>query len=159
MGRRVVLHSPLDPVTLATKLRDVLGERGDTPQPGVTGHGDDQQMTLFVFRRAGESNFVRLIATIDPEGSGSRIEGRFGVVRALECGLILWCGFLSIFLLTGIAIIRGGGAWEVGIPFIGISSFMIAFPLLLWWFGTRGRSGDREQILKFLAGTVQACPV
>ena len=155
---RVILHSPLDPVALATKLRDVLGGRDAKMKPGVTGQGSDQEMTLFVFRRAGEGNFVRFIATMEPDGTGTLIRGRFGVVRGLECGLILWVFILSIFVVTGTAIMIGGGDFVFGLVFAGVPGAMILVPLSLWWFGTRGRSGDREQILAFLAETVQARP-
>lgn len=157
MPRRVVLHSPLDPVALATRLRDTLGGRKARPKKGVTGQGDEATMMLFVYRGYGGASGTRFNAVMDPDdGGGTRIEGRFGLARGMECGLILWCGFLSIFLFTGIAICANGGAWEVGVPFVAISSIMMAVPIGLWWFGTRYSATDEAAIRQFLADTVQA---
>lgn len=157
MARNVVLHSPLDPVALATRLRDTLGGRKAKPKKGVTGQGDDQTMMLFVYRGYGGAGSTKFKAVMDPDDAGgTRIEGRFRLERGMECGLILWGGFLSIFLFTGIAICLNGGAWEVGIPFIAISSIMMAVPIGLWWFGVRYSAEDEAAIRQFLADTVQA---
>jgi hypothetical protein len=158
VARHIVLHSPLDPATVATRLREVLGDRDDKPKKGVTGQGNEQEMMLFVYRSSSPPAGTKFTATMDPDEGGTRIEGRCGVARGMECGLIVWIGFLSIFLCTGIAIVTGGGAWEVGVPFIAISSLMMAIPLALWWFGTRSSKADEASILAFLAETVQARP-
>jgi hypothetical protein len=79
MSRKIILHSPLNPVTLATKLRDVLGGEKAKPKKGVTGHGSEQDMMLFVYRPNIQTNMnVRLTATMRPDGSGTRIEGKIG---------------------------------------------------------------------------------
>jgi hypothetical protein len=157
MARTVVLHSPLDPVALATRLRDTLGGRKAKPKKGVTGQGDETTMMLLVYRGYSGASGTRFRATMDPDDAGgTRIEGRFGIARGMECGLILWCGFLSIFLFTGLAICLNGGAWEVGVPFMVISSLMMVVPITLWWFGTRYSATDEAAIRAFLADTVEA---
>ena len=154
---RIVLQSPLDPVALATKMRDVLGDRDAKPKPGVTGQGSEQDMTLYVYR-SGSSAMTKFDATMDAAGSGTRIEGKFGIGRGLVLALAMWCGFLAMFLAIGLSVVAGGGPLGVGIPFILIPSAMIAIPFLLFWSGTRTNQQDQAAILAFLAETVEARP-
>lgn len=158
MARDIILHSPLDPVAIAKRLRDVLGARKGKPKKGVTGQGNEYEMSLFVYRYKAAPTLTKFDAVMEPEGTGTRIDGRCRVSRTMECGLTVWIGFLSIFLFTGIAIVRGGGAGEVGWPFIGISSVLMIVPVCLWWFGSRYSAKDEAEILAFLAETVQARP-
>ena len=157
MTRRILLHSPLDPVTLATKLRDVLGGEDAKPQAGVTGHGSERDMTLFVYRRSFRSNRnITLTATMEPDGTGTRIKGKIGASSGITCFMIAWFGFLSIFVVfAGIAAAQGA-PFEFWGAFGGIPLAMMVLPALLFRMGTSTVAKDETTILQFLAKTVQA---
>jgi hypothetical protein len=157
MARRVILHSPLAPVTLAKKLRDVLGGEEAKPKAGVTGHGSEQDMMLFVYRTSVRTNMnVRLVATMQPDGSGTRIEGKIGQPSNVTCFMIFWFGFLSIFLVVaGVSAINGAPFEFWGI-FGGIPLSMMVFGAALVRVGRGPKGKDEKAILDFLARTVQA---
>jgi hypothetical protein len=157
MTRRIVLHSPLDPVTLAKKLRDVLGGTDAKPKAGVTGHGSEQDMMLFVYRRSFRSNRnITLTATMEPDGTGTRIKGKIGASSGITCFMIAWFGFLSIFVVfAGIAAAQGA-PFEFWGAFGGIPLAMMVLPALLFRMGTGIVAKDETTILQFLAKTVQA---
>jgi hypothetical protein len=157
MSRKIVLHSPLDPVTLATELRKVLGDEKAKPKAGVTGHGSEQDMMLFVYRPSIRTNMnARLTATMQPDGTGTRIEGRIGPGSNVTCFMIFWFGFLSIFLVVAAIAAIGGAPFEFWGAFGGIPLAMMVFGALLFRAGTGNATKDEAAILNFLADTVQA---
>lgn len=157
MSRRIVLHSPLDPVALATKLRDVLGDEKAKPKAGVTGHGSEQDMMLFVYRPNIRTNMnVRLVATMQPDDTGTRIEGKIGPASYVTCFMVFWFGFLSIFLVIAGFSAANGAPFEFWGIFGGIPLAMMAFGALLFRLGRGPKGKDEEAILDFLARTVQA---
>jgi hypothetical protein len=157
MCRKIARHSPLDPVTLAKKLRDVLGGEEAKPKAGVTGHGSEQDMMLFVYRTSVRTNMnVRLVATMQPDGSGTRIEGKIGPASNVTCFMIFWFGFLSIFLVIAAYSAASGAPFEFWGIFGGIPLSMMAFGALLFRVGRGPKGKDEKAILEFLARTVQA---
>ena len=157
MGRRITLHSPLDPVALAKKLRDVLGGEKAKPKAGVSGHGSEQDMMLFVYRPSIQTNMnVRLTATMQPDGTGTRIEGRIGPARSVTFFMIFWFGFLSIFLIAAGFAAAGGAPFEFWGMFGGIPLAMMVFGAVLFRVGRGPKGKDEAAILEFLVRTVQA---
>jgi len=157
MGRKIVLHSPLDPVALATTLRDVLGGEKAKPKKGVTGHGSEQEMMLFVYRPNVQTNMnVRLTATMRPDGTGTRIDGRIGPSGSVKFFLIFWFGFLSIFLVVAGVAAMSGAPFEFWGMFGGIPLAMMVFGAVLFRVGRGPKGKDEKAILEFLARTVQA---
>jgi hypothetical protein len=157
MGRRIVLHSPLDPVTLAKKLRDTLGGKDAKLKAGVTGHGSEQEMMLFVYRPNIQTNMnVRLTATMQPDGTGTRIEGKIGPAGSVTGFKIFWFGFLSIFLVAAVIAAASGAPFEFWGIFGGIPLAMMVFGALLFRVGRGPKGKDEKAILDFLARTVQA---
>jgi len=157
VGRKITLHSPLDPVTLAKKLRDVLGGEDAKPKAGVTGHGSEQDMMLFVHRTNVRTNMnVRLVATMIPDGTGTRIEGKIGPSSDINCFMIMWFGFLSIFLIVAGFAAYSGAPFEFWGMFGGIPLAMLVFGAVLFRVGRGPKGKDEGAILDFLAKTVQA---
>jgi len=157
MSRKIILHSPLDPVALATKLRDVLGGEKAKPKKGVTGHGSEQEMMLFVYRPNIQTNMnVRLTATMRPDGNGTRIEGKIGPASNVTCFMIFWFGFLSIFLVIAAFSAASGAPFEFWGMFGGIPLAMMVFGAVLFRVGRGPKGKDEKAILEFLARTVQA---
>ena len=157
MSRKIILRSPLDPVALATKLRDVLGDEKARPKKGVTGHGSEQDMMLFVYRPNIQTNMnVRLTATMRPDGSGTRIEGKIGPASNVTFFMIFWFGFLSIFLVIAAFSAASGAPFEFWGIFGGIPLAMMVFGALLFRVGRGPKGKDEKAILEFLARTVQA---
>lgn len=159
MARRIILRSPLAPDVLARKLKAVLGGRGrEMKAVGVTGQGTDRDMMLFYFRPDVRNAFPRsLIATVEPDGDGSRIAGRIGAPPSAAVFLGCWFGILTLFLALA-------GRWmiESGTP-LGDGWRLIAIPLALMAFGgwlyrrsTATAKEDEAAILAFLADTVSA---
>ena len=158
MARKIVLRSPLPPVPLATKLRQVLGDSDDRPTAGVTGQGSDQDMTLYVYRPNFQNSFqTGLKATMDADGGGTRIDGRIGPPASATFFMIFWFGFLGLFVFgAGAAMIAHGQS-----PLTNPTLFMIPLGMMVFgWgliaLGTWNDKKDQDAILKFLADTVQA---
>lgn len=162
MARRIALHSPLDPVAVATRLRDVLGDRSKPAAgAGVTGNGSVTEMTLFYYRPNLQNSFqTRLIATMDAEGSGTRIAGKIGVAGGVKVFMALWFGFLIAFMAVPIAgFVYAGEVPEGMWPLIAIPLAMMGFGVLLWKLGTWNGAKDEAAILLFLADTLEARPI
>lgn len=155
---RIVLQSPLAPDAIATKLKDVLGDRTTKPAKGVTGQGSEQDMTLFYFRPNIQNSFqTSLTATMEPAGGGTRIEGKIGTPASARLFMGCWFGFLTLFLgLAGGSMIASGAPLGEMLPFLAIPLGMMAFGGLLWRLGTWTAKKDEAAILAFLATTVAA---
>jgi hypothetical protein len=155
---RIVLHSPLSPAAIATKLKEVLGDRKATPVKGVTGRGSDQTMTLFYFRPNIQNSFqTSLTATMEPAGAGTRIDGKIGTPTSARLFMGCWFGFLTLFLgLAGGGMIASGAPLGEMLPFVAIPLGMMAFGGLLWRLGTWTAKKDEAAILAFLATTAAA---
>lgn len=156
----VVLHSPLSPAALATKLRDVLGDEDDKPKAGVTGRGSEKDMMLFVYRPYVSDGFAaRLTATMKPKGDGTRITGEIGPSSDAGCSLLFWVVFLSVILLlaAGIGAVQAAPVEFWG-PLTGIALIVIAMGAAWPPIGRRLARGDEAAILAFLAETIHARP-
>jgi hypothetical protein len=154
----ITLHSPLAPVALATRLRDVLGDSSARPAAGVTGRGSEQDMRLWVYRPNLQNSFqTGLKATLDAEGGGTRITGTLGPPASAKLFMVVWFGFLGIFVVAGgVAMLAAGASPLASAPFVGFPLGMMAFGGGLWKLGTWNDRKDRAAILHFLADTVQA---
>lgn len=163
MARTIVLQSPLTPVALATRLRDVLGGRQDRAKAGVSGSGNEQEMRLFVYRPNIENSFaVSLTGEISAHGAGARITGKIGMPNSALIFMVGWFGFLFAVLgiASFVAMTTGIGGdpsdtWFVFAILIG----MILFGVLLYKIGSWTAVKDTAAILEFLATTVDARPV
>jgi len=157
MTRKIVLYSPLPPVALATRLKEVLGG-GKGRKAGVTGHGTEEDMLLYVYRPNFQNSFqTGLKATMAADGDGTRIEGRIGPPGSAVFFMWIWCGFLLFFIAFGaIGMIMSGASLMANALFFVIPAGMLLFGWGLWRLGTWNDSKDRDAILKFLADTVQA---
>lgn len=159
MAKRIVLHSPLAPVALATELRDVLGDRKKPPSgKGVTGQGSDSEMMLFFYRPNIQNSFAtRLVATMTPESGGTRIEGKIGAAGLTTVFMGCWFGFLLIFAgIAAVGMIATHTVVKELAVFVAIPGTMAALGGLMWWLGTHNGAADRAAILDFLAQTVDA---
>ncbi|MFA6114853.1 MAG: hypothetical protein WC729_12690 [Sphingomonas sp.] len=158
---RIVLQSPLSPAAIATKLKEVLGDRTARPVKGVTGNGTEQDMTLFYFRPNIQNSFqTSLTATMEPAGGGTRIEGKIGTPASARVFMGCWFGFLTVFLaLAGGGTIASGAPLGAIVPFVAIPLVMMAFGALLWRLGTWTAKQDEAAILAFLATTLAARPL
>ena len=162
MARRIVLRSSLDPVALATVLKARMPVTlGPNVPAGVIGQGSDRDMTLWYRRPDVTNSFqTRLVATIDPDGTGSRIAGRIGMSRSVGVFMGCWFGFLLFFIATAVPIVMVGHAPAAfTLPFLGIPAAMMGFGVLLLWIGRWHGNSDEAAILAFLAQTIDARPI
>lgn len=155
MARRIRLTSPLDPIALATRLKErVPASVDDRTVAQVIGRGSEQAMTLFYYRPHLHNDLAtKLVATIEPDGSGSVIEGRIGAPTFGIAFLGCWMIFVLHFLLAGIVFF---GAFRGATLFLLIPLAMLAFGALFGWFALRHGKRDAAAIRAFLAETVQA---
>lgn len=158
MARRIVLHSPLDPVALATRLKErVPAAVDDKTVAQVIGRGSEQAMTLFYYRPRFRNDLAtKLVASIEPDGGGSRIEGTIGAPTAGMVFLGCWMVFVTLFLLGPLALWLGGAPLLVVGPMLGIAGGMLAFGLLFGWLALHHGKRDAAAIRTFLAETVDA---
>ena len=158
MARRITLRSPLDPIALATRLKSIVPATVDRDTPaGVIGRGSEQDMRLWYYRPNFRNDLqTTLTATIDADGSGSRITGRLGAPTGAKIFLVLWTGIVSVFLVIGLALLVSGAPWQAGAGFSGAALFMLAIGGLIGWVGLRHDRADAAAILDFLARTVDA---
>lgn len=159
---RTVLHSPLDPVAVARKLKAAVGDKltPETPS-GVTGHGTDQDMTLSYHRKGSKNPFARcFIAEMIAENGGTRIEGRFGLPMSAWGFAAIWFGFLSIFIVIGalVTIFAEGVPFMWSAIFMGVPLFMMAVVVIPIVTARRDAGADEKAILGFLKDTIGAVP-
>ena len=158
MARHIALTSPLDPVAIATKLKDVLGDGSTAPVRGVTGNGSEQSMRLFYFRPNIQNSFqATLAATIEPEGSGALIEGEIGTPHSLVVFLCWWFGGLAamVILVAG-GIIASHAAFGDRLFLVVVPVVMMVVGALLYGVATRTAKTDETAILAFLEATIAA---
>lgn len=158
MARPIVLTSPLDPVAIATKLKEVLGNGDIAPVRGVTGKGSEQSMMLCYFRPNVQNSFqAALTATIEPEGGGARIEGEIGTPHSLFVFMgCLFGGLTAMLLLVGNGMIASGAAFGDKLFLVAIPLVMMALAALLLRVSARVAKTDEAAILAFLETTIAA---
>ncbi|MEO8375719.1 MAG: hypothetical protein ABI471_10875 [Sphingomonas bacterium] len=158
MARPIVLTSPLDPMAIATKLKEVLGNGDIAPVRGVTGKGSEQSMMLCYFRPNVQNSFqAALNATIEAEGGGARIEGEIGTPRSLLVFMLCWFGGLTTMLvMIGSGMIASrmgfGDKLSLGALLVGL----MAAAALLLRVSARVAKTDEAAILAFLETTIAA---
>ena len=160
MARRVVLVSPLSPTAMATRLREVLGDRDAAPRKGVTGQGSEAGMLLFYHRPNLTNSFrTQLTATMEAEGSGTRIKGKLGSPVYTKVFMGCWFAFLTVFICIASAAAFVSGKFLLAVaPLILIPLVLMVFGVVLSKAGTWNAAKDEAAILEFLKQTVQAVP-
>jgi hypothetical protein len=158
MARHIALTSPLDPMTIATKLKHVLGDGSTAPVRGVTGNGSEQSMRLFYFRPNIQNSFqATLAATIEPEGSGALIEGEIGTPRSVLVFMRWWFGGLAAFvIMVAGGIIASRAAFGDRLFLVAVPVAMMVFGALLYRVATSTAKTDEAAILAFLETTIAA---
>jgi len=158
MARPIVLTSPLDPMAIATKLKEVLGTGDIAPVRGVTGKGSEQSMMLCYFRPNVQNSFqAALNATIEPEGGGARIEGEIGTPHSLL--VFMWCwfgGLTAMLLLVGNGMIASGAAFGDKLFLVAIPVGMMVVAALLLRVSAKVAKTDEAAILAFLETVIAA---
>lgn len=155
--RSVDLFSPLPPEEIARKLKAIMADPMPDARSRVFGKGSQHEMTLRYLHRNFRTNMEPVLdATMSPYAGGTRISGTFGPpieARYFPCA---WTGFLSIFIIVGIAVaILVPGTLLFGLIFTGVPLAMMLFGLLLF----RNRPSpdeDMQRILDFLTREIDA---
>ena len=152
----ITFYSRLSPIALAEKLRDMFGRGGHAmPVDNVIGHGSEQEMTLYAEPARTTGN--GFTATLQPEGSGTRIMGRFMANHTIKLVTIIFLGGGAIFLIAGIAMLFSGGfpamlpAMFIGLPLFQWVILFFARRLLL-----KNTANDEQKILAFLTKHCEA---
>ncbi|GAB5487853.1 MAG: hypothetical protein Pars2KO_14230 [Parasphingorhabdus sp.] len=161
MATPITLFSPLDPITLATKLKDEMAKRKKQSGFMVHGGGTEKKMNLVYGRRKISFGVEpKLQATMREHDGGTLISGELHEAGSKKQFLAVWFGFVAIFFMASLAL------WEFddapllfNIVFSGIPGLMlIIFGLMV--FKTRNDKdvdrGTPQKILDFLAETVEA---
>ena len=161
MRHDVLLRTPLDPVSLATRLKGVVPGRITAATPaGVMGSGSERTMTVWYHRpRRYNSLQTRLVATIRPFDTGSLIEGSIGSPPGGRLFLECWVAFVTAFLAIALVATIGLRAPSaLAVPMVGIPLAMLALGILFGWLALRHGAHDRDAILAWLADTIDARP-
>lgn len=156
----VDLFSPLSPEAIAHKLQAIMADPMEDAKARVFGSGDQYVMRLRYARRGVRNAMApELEASMEPHGGGTRISGTLGRSTAGRLFPYLWFGFLSIFVIVGVAI-----SWFVpgtlmfGAIFAGIPVLMMVMGGVAMRAGGDGCK-DREEILAFLRKELDARPI
>lgn len=146
----LIVHSRLPPVALAEKMRTLIGEGKDAePVDGVWGRGNEQELTLFTARSEGSSP-LEYRATLEPQASGTRIDGRFGGLKLLTYIKLMFLGIGSIFLVIGLWLLMTGAPRFLALTFIGLPLAQWALLFGILHVFNRGKTKDRAAILAFM---------
>lgn len=154
------LFAPHSPEQIARTLKRIM----DDPMPGakarVYGKGSEREMTLRYRKRNARTNMEpTLDAVMESCKGGTRITGTFGTPPGARYFPFLWVGFLSLFVIGGIAAylyIPGAGLFATifaGIPLLMIFAGLAAFR------AQPDPADDLEKILAFLAREIDARPI
>ena len=156
---RIRLHSPLAPVALATRLKEVVPDTiGPDTQAQVIGRGSEQSMALWYYRpRVANSFRLTLVATIAADRDGSVVAGRIGMARGVVVFMACWMAFVVLFGLTFGGLVVGLHAPRAMVAgFVGIPLAMSAIGVAMIAWARRIARQDRAAMLDFLARTIDA---
>jgi hypothetical protein len=144
-------------------LRQARGQEGDGPRVRliIGGRVTRQRVTLWLTRQVDRVPFTdsfspRLIADLIEDGSGTKVEGQFRMLRFVQVFLAVWsAGFLGGFaaiiylLLTGAE--RHGSIWLLllGPPALLVVLFG-SFSFFRWI-----ARGDKARMLSFIEQTLE----
>lgn len=158
-SEEIDLYSPLPPEEIARKLKAIMDDPMTGAKARVYGNGSQYDMTLRYARRNVQNVMApQLDATMEPRGGGTRISGTIGRTTAGRLFPVFWFGFLSLFVIVGIAV-----AWFVpdailfGAIFAGIPILMMILGGVAFRAGGEGED-DKAEILAFLRRELGATP-
>ena len=157
----VDLFSPLSPEAIAHKLQTIMADPMKDAKARVFGSGDQYVMRLHYARRNVQNTMaLELEASMEPHEGGTRITGTLGRSMAGRMFPYIWFGFLSIFVVVGVAIsaLVPDTAMFGGI-FAGIPILMMIVGGFAIRAGTSKDDEDRGEILRFVNRELQTRPV
>lgn len=160
MARRFDLFAPMPPETIAHQLKAVMDKAEKADGERILGRGSQYDMALWVQRGRGNSVVRKLSAKMTPESGGTRIRGKVAIPAASIIFMVFWFGFLTFFLLTAgsFTLLFSGESALFSLPFIVIPLVMMAFGGWLFRSGLRDSRDDEDQLLAWLAKTINARP-
>ena len=161
MARKIKLHSPYKPVPLARILEEEMDRdwtQKEKNKGRVFGRGTEHKIFLKVEHWGQRDDSAHsLEGEMYEERGGTTIDAKIGRGKKATFFIVFWFGFLSLFVLIGVAVTASGDVpfmWTA--MFTGIPLFMMAIGG--WLFGRSGKRGpeDERRILDFLEEKVKA---
>lgn len=147
---KLIFHSRLPPVALAQKMLKLIGEgKKARAVGGVIGNGSEQEMSLFV-RHKGRTSAIKFKADLEADGTGTRIDGKFGTGSGLGFFKFMFVGIGSIFFLVGLGGLWSGAPVAMWASFMGVPLFQWVILFVLLKAMKVGSAADREKILAFM---------
>ena len=157
------LFSPLDPITLATKLKDEMEASKKRTGRQVFGSGTESKMHLIYASRKGtKSSFLpELNATMTAHREGTLIEGIIKQEFEPDNFLLMWNSFIGVFFIVGLLFwIFTAAPLMFSLIFTGIPFLMLVSVNLLMWNSKEQKPhkniGGPQDIIDFLEKTVDA---
>lgn len=162
--RKVKLFSPLDPITLATKLKAEMEKREDNKDFHVFGGGTEEEITLLYGRPHILTGIEpKLRGTMRAHDGGTLIEAKTTKRGNPKKFFVIWFTFLIPFVAIGISSwFFDGPPLMFKIMFTGIPAIMIGAGILMFRQSLRKKPedfGTIYHILDFLEETVDARPL
>jgi hypothetical protein len=160
-GGRIELLSPLSREVCAARLRDAVdsGWRIFGGKPAI---GRVDESSFRIRKRLGatfhNSFQTYLTGRLESDGSGTRVQCRFGMHPFVRGFMALWFAMLLAFTAAGIMMGAHGSAR--GFPLVGIigPAIMAVFGVGLVFFGRFFARNEQRFLLDFLAQTIEARP-
>lgn len=156
------LFSPMDPISLAAKLKAEMELSKKRTGRQVYGFGSEKKMNLFYAKRKGTRNFAaQLAANMSAHEGGTRITGNVRQILKDIPFVFIWCAFTGIFFL-GFSLIWFAENAPLLAKLIasGIPGLMFISVLLLEWGRAEPKPpkdiGSPQDILDWLADIVDA---
>lgn len=164
MSQSVKLFSPLDPVALATKLKNEMEKREKRKGFHVFGGGTEEKITLLYGRKNVSMGIEpKLEGTMRAHDGGTLIEADITKRGNPKTFFVIWFLFLIPFVAIGI------GSWFFDGPplmfkimFTGVPAIMVAAGIFFLRASRKDKLKDYGtiyHILDFLEETVDARPV
>jgi len=159
MKQPVDLYSPLPPEAIARKLKAIMDDPMTDAKARVYGGGTQYKMMLRYVRRNFRSSLSPVLtADMTACRGGTRITGAVGAPAMAKYFPLLWFGFLSVFVVVGIAVAAAvPNMLMFGMAFAGIPILMMAIGAIVFRL-TPDQSGDGDRILAFLKHELDARP-
>ncbi len=164
MSNSVKLFSPLDPIALATKLKDEMEKRKKRRGFHVFGRGTEKKITLIYGRKNISMGIEpKLDGTMRAHDGGTLIEADITKRGNPKTFFIIWFTFLIPFIVIGC------GSWFFDGPplmfkimFTGIPAIMVGAGIFFLQASRKDKLDDYgtiHHIFDFLEKTVEARPV